>query len=385
MSLETLDRRTPSFVRTGPSALAQAVLYSTLALFLMVSDARFQFTEPLRQGLATALYPLQWLMLQPVAVVNESSRYFQELHSAQQETDTARRSMVQLAQRASQAEQLLEENARLRGLLDLRARLETPSQAAQILYNTADPYTRRVVIDQGRLNGIVVGSPVVDEAGVLGQVTRVQPYQSEVTLLTDRDQAIPVLSLRAGTRGVAYGDPVANHGGGMELRFMPASADLAEGDLLTTSGLDGVYPPGLPVARVLHVERRTDSAFARIYCKPLAQMERARHVLVLRPVAEPPPGAELEAETAAAETQAEAETAAPTRPAAGTGPAARARSRAAAQEPTLTPTPAPAPAGTAATPAGRKAPQPAAPVAPAAAAAPAVPASPAAVPAGRTR
>ncbi len=382
MSLETLDRRTPSFVRTGPSALAQAVLYSTLALFLMVSDARFKFTEPLRQGLATALYPLQWLMLQPVAVVNESSRYFQELHSAQQEADSARRSLVQLAQRASQAEQLLEENARLRGLLDLRVRLQTPSQAAQILYNTADPYTRRVVIDQGRLNGIVVGSPVMDEAGVLGQVTRVQPYQSEVTLLTDRDQAIPVLSLRAGTRGVAYGDPVANHGGGMELRFMPASADLAEGDLLTTSGLDGVYPPGLPVARVLHVERRTDSAFARIYCKPLAQMERARHVLVLRPVAEPPPGAELEAETAAAQTQAEAETAIPTRPAAGTGPAARARSRAAAREPT----PAPAPAGTAATPSGSKAPQPAAPVAPAAAAAaPAAPAPPAAAPAGRTR
>ena len=347
MSLETLDRRTPSFVRTGPSALAQAVLYSTLALFLMVSDARFQFTEPLRQGLATALYPLQWLMLQPVAVVNESSRYFQELHSAQQETDTARRSMVQLAQRASQAEQLLEENARLRGLLDLRARLETPSQAAQILYNTADPYTRRVVIDQGRLNGIVVGSPVMDEAGVLGQVTRVQPYQSEVTLLTDRDQAIPVLSLRAGTRGVAYGDPVANHGGGMELRFMPASADLSEGDLLTTSGLDGVYPPGLPVARVLRVERRTDSAFARIYCKPVAQMERARHVLVLQPVAGLAPGAEAEsasgAEAAASRTPAKnnavgsARPGAAGAPGAATAPAAGPQTRRAAGTPPTPP------------------------------------------------
>ena len=297
MSLEPQDRRTPSFVRTGPSALAQAMLYGTLALFLMVSDARFHFTEPLRQAVATALYPVQWLMLQPVAAVKESNSYFQELHSAQTEADTARQSLVQMAQRASQAEQLLEENARLRGLLDLRARLETPAQAAQILYNTADPYTRRVVIDQGRVHGIVVGSPVMDEAGVLGQVTRVQPYLSEVTLLTDRDQAIPVLSLRAGTRGVAYGDPVASHGGGMELRFMPASADIAEGDLLTTSGLDGVYPPGLPVAQVLHVERRTDSAFARIYCKPMAQIERARHVLVLRPVSEQTADAEAKTET----------------------------------------------------------------------------------------
>ncbi len=357
MSLETLDRKPPSFVRTGPSALAQAVLYSTLALFLMVSDARFQFTEPLRQGLAAMLYPLQWLMLKPVAVVHESTRYFQQLHRAQHEADTARQSLVQMAQRASQAAQLLEENARLRGLLDLRARLDTPSQAAQILYNTADPYTRRVVIDQGRRHGIVVGSPVMDEAGVLGQVTRVQPYQSEVTLLTDRDQAIPVLSLRAGTRGVAYGDPVASHGGGMELRFMPASADLVEGDLLTTSGLDGVYPPGLPVARVLHVERRTDSAFARIYCKPLAQMERARHVLVLRPVAEQPPGAQAEAEAGAGAAAAAA---------AGAGPAARARARAAATEPAPDSVPAPASA--------RRAPPPVAPAG--AAALPRPPASP---------
>ena len=337
MTLETLDRHTPSFARSGPSALAQAALYSALALFLMVADARFQFTEPLRQAVATALYPLQWLMLQPVVVVNESSRYFQDLNQAQTEADSARQTMVQLAQRASQAAQLLEENARLRGLLDLRARLETPAQAAQILYTTANPYTRRVVIDQGQAHGIVVGPPGMDEAGVLGQVTRVQPYVSEVTLLTDRDQSIPVLSMRAGTRGVAYGDPVANHGGGMELRFMPASADIAEGDLLTTSGLDGVYPPGLPVARVLHVERRSDSAFARIYCKPVAEMELALHVLVLRPVSEQTPEAPAQTEAgteagkpaanAAADKKpvsaaAPARSAAPAVPAVSTAPAA---------------------------------------------------------------
>ncbi len=303
MPLGTLDRRAPSFARTGPSALSQAVLYCTLALFLMVSDARFKFTEPLRQTVATALYPVQWLMLQPVAAFNESLAYFQDLHRAQAEADSAQRQMAQLALRATQAGQLLEENARLRGLLDLRARLDTPARAAQILYSTADPYARRVVIDQGQAHGIVVGSPVLDEAGVLGQVTRVQPYQSEVTLLIDRDQAIPVLSLRAGTRAVAYGDPVASHGGGMELRFVPAGADLVEGDLLTTSGLDGVYPTGLPVARVLRVERRTDSAFVRVYCKPVAQIERARHVLVLQPVAEkaaesaPAPAAKPQAPT----------------------------------------------------------------------------------------
>ena len=354
MGLETLDRRPPSFVRSGPSALAQAVLYSALALFLMVSDARFQFTEPLRQALAAALYPAQWFMLQPVALVNEGRGYLQDLRSAQTEADAARQALVQMAERAGQAAQLLEENARLRGLLELRARLQTPSQAAQILYDTADPYTRRVVIDQGKVHGIVVGSPVMDGAGVLGQVTRVQPYLSEVTLLTDRDQAIPVLGLRAGTRGVAYGDPVVSHGGGMELRFMPASADLAEGDLLTTSGLDGVYPPGLPVARVVHVERRTDSTFARIYCKPVAQMQGARHVLVLRPVSQQAAQAPDPAQTPA---PAPTPTTTPP-PTTEPPPAPQGRSPSRAQAPAGAPAGAPA-AAKAPAPAARPAPAPA--------------------------
>jgi rod shape-determining protein MreC len=108
---------------------------------------------------------------------------------------------------------------------------------------------------------------------------------SEVTLLIDRDQAIPVLNVRTGARSVAYGDPVAGLGGGMELRFTPGNADVQEGDLLTTSGVDGLYPPGLPVARVVRVERRADSTFARIYCAPLAQVYGARHVMLLEPLA----------------------------------------------------------------------------------------------------
>ena len=189
-----------------------------------------------------------------------------------------------MSQQAQQAEQLAQENIRLRKLLELRDRLDTPAQAAQVIYDTADPFTRRVVIDQGQVHGVEQGVTVMDEGGVLGQVTRVFPLVSEVTLLVDRDQSIPVLNLRTGARAVAYGDPTAEHGGGIELRFIQANADVREGDLLTTSGVDGVYPPGLPVARVAHVERRADSAFARIYCQPLAQVQGVRHVVVLKPL-----------------------------------------------------------------------------------------------------
>jgi len=284
MPLGTLDRSAPSFFRQGPSALSRLALYSALALFLMVADARFHLTEPVRKAIASVLYPLQWAMLQPVEFADRGAGYFQSLQAAQDGMDAAQQKMALMSQRANQAELLLQENERLRKLLELRGRLDTPSQAAQVIYDTADPYTRRVMIDRGQTAGVELGSPVLDEAGVLGQVTRVHPFLSEVTLLIDRDQAIPVLNVRTGARSVAYGDPIAGHGGGMELRFMPGNADVEEGDLLTTSGVDGLYPAGLPVARVVRVERRADSAFARIYCTPLSQVYGARHVMVLKPL-----------------------------------------------------------------------------------------------------
>ena len=284
MPLGTLERSAPSLFKQGPSAVSRLAVFSALAVFLMVADARFQITGPFRQAVATVLYPVQWLMLKPVELATHGSSYFQSLQLAQDDLDTARKKMALMGQRANQAEQLAMENARLRKLLALRDRLETSAQAAEVVYDTADPFTRRVVLDRGQMGGVELGAPVMDEAGVLGQVTRVFPLVSEVTLLIDRDQAIPVLNIRTGVRGVAYGDPVAGHAGGMELRFMPANADIREEDLLTTSGEDGLYPPGLPVARVVRVERQADSAFARIYCAPLAQVQGARHVVVLKPL-----------------------------------------------------------------------------------------------------
>ena len=143
------------------------------------------------------------------------------------------------------------------------------------------------MIDKGQLKEIALGSPVIDAGGVVGQVTRVYPLSAEVTLLTDRDQNIPVLNSRTGARNIASGDIVA----GMpqiELKFVPASADVKEGDLLTTSGIDGVYPAGLQVARISHIERRVDISFARIHATPLADM-KGRHVLVLQPTGTKPP------------------------------------------------------------------------------------------------
>jgi rod shape-determining protein MreC len=283
MPLGTLDRVPPPFFRQGPSALSKLAVCSALALFFMVADARFKVMQPLRVGLAAVLYPVQWLALRPVLLVQGANQYLSSLSSAQAAQADAQLQRSILSQRANQVEQLALENDRLRKLLVLRERLQAPATAAQVLYDAADPYTRKVVIDKGLTDRIALGSPVLDELGVLGQVTRVYPTVSEVTLVTDRDQAIPVLNTRTGARGVAFGD-VSTHVDALELRFMAANADVIAGDLLTTSGVDGVYPPGLSVARVEKVERRVDAVFARIYCVPLALVSGATHVMVLEPV-----------------------------------------------------------------------------------------------------
>ena len=285
MPLGTLDRTPPPFFKQGPSALSKLMVFSAIALFLMVADTRFKVSQPLRAAVATVLYPLQWLALRPVLAVRYGGDYLTSLKTAQEAEEQARRKLALQSQRANQVEQLALENERLRKLLGLRDRVATTASAAEVLYDAADPFTRKVVIDRGLAHGIEPGSPVIDESGVLGQVTRVMPLVAEVTLVTDRDQAIPVLNARTGARSVAFGDPTSTTGQ-MELRFMAGNADVQPGDLLTTSGVDGVYPPGLPVAKVVKVERRADSGFARISCEPQALVNGARHVMVLASVAQ---------------------------------------------------------------------------------------------------
>jgi len=249
-----------------------------------VADARFRLTQPVRSAMATVLFPVQWIAMRPVLAVRTVQDYFVSLNSALTNEEAARRKLIVQSARAGQVEQLLNENAQLRKLLGLRERLNTPTTSAEVLYDAADPYTRKVVIDKGLAQGVDAGSPVIDESGILGQVTRVHPLISEVTLVTDPDQAIPVLNTRTGNRGIAYGDGGHYGSGGLELRYMAANADVQPGDLLTTSGVDGVYPPGIPVAKVVKVERRPDSAFARIVCTPQAQVNGVRHVMVLKPL-----------------------------------------------------------------------------------------------------
>jgi len=259
----------------------------------MVLDVRFGMAQPLRATLSVALYPVQWLAMRPQVLAEHSAEYFEALDVAQASEREARQQLLVQARRSGEVEQLALENKQLRELLNLHQRLETKGVAAEVLYDAADPYTRKLIINKGMTHGLKTSSPVMDEHGVLGQVTHVLPLVSEVTLVTDREHSIPVLNTRTGARGVAYGES----GGAplLELRFMATNADIEVGDVLSTSGVDGIYPPGVSVAKVVKVERRAETAFARILCEPLGRVQGARHVMVLDPLSDQlPPRPQIE-------------------------------------------------------------------------------------------
>jgi rod shape-determining protein MreC len=288
MPLGTLDRSPPPFFRQGPSALSRLLFFASLSVLLMAADRRVGLTDPLRTAAAVLLHPIERALLVPVRGLGSLNDYVSGITQARQTTERARAELTRQAERSLQADQLLQENARLRALLELRDRLAVRTRAAEVLYDAADPYTRKIIIDRGSSQGVQHGSPVINELGVLGQVTRVYPLTAEVTLVVDENAAIPVHNIRTGHRGVAFGDPSADS---MELRFVAANADVQVGDLLQTSGLDGVYPPGLPVAKVRRLDRRTQSDFAKIALIPATAPDSVRHVLVLEPVGhqQPPP------------------------------------------------------------------------------------------------
>lgn len=272
----------PPFFKRGPAPLARLAFFLALAVLLMVADLRFKTLEPARVAVATLLWPLQKAVMLPVEGAGEAGTYLSDLVRLKQENEELRRRQLAQANLLLRQTHLENENRRLRALLDMGDRLDVPTRAAEILYAARDPFSRRIIIDRGLTHDIEAGQPVIDDVGVIGQVTRVFPLTSEVTLLTDKNQSIPVQVARNGQRAILAGAGV------LEIKFLPANADVQPGDTLVTSGLDGVYLPGLPVARVTSIDRDNSFSFARIECAPLAGVERQGQVLVLGRRSVPP-------------------------------------------------------------------------------------------------
>lgn len=270
---------TPFFNR-GPSPLAKLVIFSLLSIAMMLTDAYFSYLNPVRKAISFLMHPLEEVVTEPFRFYPTISHFFVTHGEIVKENQDLRSRELLQAAKLTRLAALEMENRHLRAMLQIRETLHSPSIAAEIIHTGQDPFVQRVLIDKGTVHSVNDGDAVMDNAGIIGQVTRAMPLDSEVTLITDKDQTTPVESLQSGVRGIVVG-----HGGDSELEipFMPVNTAIKEGDWFVTSGIDGVYPRGIPVAIVTRVERNAAYAFARITCRPVAGPNRYRQVLVVGP------------------------------------------------------------------------------------------------------
>ena len=281
-----MEHQPPPFFKTGPTPLARLLIFSALSITLLLTDAFVGYLTPLRHVVAIVIYPLQRIAAAPAGIARRIGEFFVTQSSLRSENTRLATENLSNGALLQQLKSLQTENAQLRELIGARQRLNVKVLAAEILYAARDPFSRKIVVDKGLQAGVQSGQAVVDDRGVVGQVTRVYPWLSEVTLITDKGQFVPVQNLRNGLRAVLAG---TGNDGSLELRFIPLNADFQNGDRLATSGIDGVYPPGLPVAEVSNVERNAALLFARITCTPLAGVANHTQVLVVVGQPELPP------------------------------------------------------------------------------------------------
>jgi len=268
----------PPLFKQGASARFKMMVFACISIALLFADSRMGALSVVRQGAGIVLYPLQQAALLPRDAIYGVGSYFSTVSSLQKQVDALKQQQIASSMLMQQAQLHQAENNQLRKLLDARERVPGNSLLAEIMYDARDVFTRKVILNRGTQQGVALGLPVIDNQGVVGQITRVFPFTSEVTLLTDKEQAIPVQVLRNGLRSVAYG---RGQSGALELRFIAPNADVQVGDILITSGIDGVYPAGLAVARVMQVENNAAGAFGRVVCQPLAGIERNTQLLIL--------------------------------------------------------------------------------------------------------
>lgn len=273
------------FFNRGPSPAVRLVFFATFSLLLMFIDVRYRYLESTRSALSVLVSPLQQLATMPGALLQSAQEFFVTQRSLVDKNNALRQQHEQDGAQLLQLQAIREENGQLRKLLELPQRAQYTALAAEIVYTERDVFRRKLLISKGADANVRIGQVVMDDRGIVGQITRVYPWLSEVTLITEKDHAVPVQVLRNGLRTIVFGSGDTSH---LSLRYIPVSSDIQNGDLLVTSGIDGVYPPGIPVARIERIERDPAYPFARVFCLPLAGVDNYRHLLVLSGIIAPP-------------------------------------------------------------------------------------------------
>ncbi|HUI98645.1 MAG TPA: rod shape-determining protein MreC [Usitatibacter sp.] len=278
-------REPPAFFHRGPSPLARLTFFTLAAFAVMIADHRFHALATLRLSLNVLAQPLQQVAEMPSQALARAADFFTTQGELLRENRDLRAELLEQSAAAQEATMLRAEEEHLLAMAPGHGRYADHGVVAEVLYTARNPFTRKIVVDKGLTQGIKAGMPVIDGTGVVGQVTSVGTFTSEVTLVTEKGQSVPVMLVRNGLRAIAVG---SGKDGSIDIPFMPVSADVRQGDVFVTSGIDGTYPPGLMVAKVSSVEKNSAYAFARIVAHPLAAVDNYRFVLLL-PLAPPPP------------------------------------------------------------------------------------------------
>src|SRR5258708_29045554 len=271
-------REPPAFFPRGPSPLARLTFFTIAAIALMIADQRFHALETVRVSLSVLAHPVQQVATLPGEAFGRAGEYFASQERLLRENQELKAKVLEPSAAAQEARLLKAEQAHLLGMTSGKSRYVENGVIAEVLYNARNPFMRKIVVDKGLTQSIAAGMPVIDGSGVVGQVTNVGTFSSEVTLVTEKDQSVPVMLVRNGLRAVAVG---SGKDGSIDIPFMPASADVVNGDMFVTSGIDGTYPPGLVVALVTSVEKNAAYVFAKIVARPAAGVDNHRYVMML--------------------------------------------------------------------------------------------------------
>lgn len=271
-------QQAPLFFVRGPSAFARLVLVSALSLALIATDSRLNYLSEVRQAFIALIHPLQVIANAPFNLYHSTAEYLTAHTTLVENNQILNRQALTDGAKLQRLNELEVENEHLRSLLGASQTIAQPARLAEILHMGRDPFSQKMVVNLGSRQNIEPGQAVVDGDGVIGQVTRVYPFSSEVTLITNKELSIPVQIERNGLRAIAFGAGVDNV---LDLPYLPVNVDIQKGDRLITSGIDGVYPVGLAVAEVINIERNPNSTFAVITSKPLAGIKNHRQVLLI--------------------------------------------------------------------------------------------------------
>ena len=261
-------------------ATLQALFMAVACVMLMVADHRFHHLEIVRTNISLALSPLRYLVSLPETGVTWVSEWFTAHGELLDENRRLKRDSRILNARLQKLQVLAEENARLRELLGAARKIGDDVIVAELLSVDQNPYRQLIEINKGSGHGVAIGHAVIDEFGIMGQVIHVNPQSATTMLISDPEHAIPVQFVRSGTRSIAFGRGSTT---ALDLRYLPATADIKVGDELVTSGLGGRFPPNYPVARVTGLVRDPVHGFVTAVAEPFARLDATREVLVIQP------------------------------------------------------------------------------------------------------